>query len=244
MLAMDLEEASLVSEEFLKGKSLEQLYDELIVRALSLAEEDRHRGKLDEAKQRFIFQNTRILVEAMADRADELVAGIGSKAGLFGKENDSAKIMIETTGPVEVLCIPARDETDELAAYMLKLMLHKRGLFSRALPSGLSLDVLMDEIDRSKPKVTCVVAVPPFAYIHSRYICRRVRTDFMQLKLALALLTDAESEKSKPSSSGPTAADETANSLRQAAETIATMMAAPVLPVRAGKVESSIAVRA
>jgi predicted PurR-regulated permease PerM len=228
MLAMDVEEASLVAEEFMKGKSLEQLYDELIVRALSLAEEDRHRGKLDETKQQFLFQNTRIIIEDMAERADELIAGTASKGGFFAKENESAKIMIDAPGPVEVLCIPARDETDELAGYMLKLMLRKRGLGARALPSGSSLDGLTEEIDRAKPKVTCVVAVPPFAYVHTRYICRRVRAEFKDLKLAVALLTESQTEQATPSSSGPTAADETAMSLRQAVETISSLMAASV----------------
>jgi hypothetical protein len=225
MLAMDVEEASLVAEEFLKGKSLEQLYDELIVRGLSLAEQDRHRGKLDEAKQRFMFQNSRIIIEDMAERADELIAGTANKGSFFGKETDSSKIMIDTVGAVDVLCIPARDETDELAAFMLKLMLHKRGIGARALPSGLSLDGLIDEIDRSKPKVTCVVAVPPFAYVHTRYICRRVRAEFKQLKLAVALLTESQPEQPNPSSSGPTTADETASSLRKAVEAIASMIA-------------------
>ena len=66
MLAMDPEEANHICEKFLKGKSLDELYDVVIVPALSLAEADRHRGKLDEEKQQYIFQNTRILIEDIA----------------------------------------------------------------------------------------------------------------------------------------------------------------------------------
>src|SRR5207237_5537970 len=78
LLAMDLEEATRVAEEFLKGKSLEALDDEVIVPALSLAEKDRHRGKLDETHEQFLFQNTRILAEDMAERAEDLMAGNSS----------------------------------------------------------------------------------------------------------------------------------------------------------------------
>jgi hypothetical protein len=76
MLAMDLEEATDVAKEFLKScKSLEQLFDRVIVPALTLAEKDRHQGTLDDVRQQFIFQNTRILVEDITERADEITDG-------------------------------------------------------------------------------------------------------------------------------------------------------------------------
>src|SRR5262249_43403188 len=43
LLAMDLEEATEIAEEFLKDKPLDEFYDRVIVPTLSLAEEDRHR---------------------------------------------------------------------------------------------------------------------------------------------------------------------------------------------------------
>src|SRR5882724_10716237 len=51
MLAMNLDEATELAENYLKGKSLEQLNDGMIIPALSLVEEDRHRGRLDEERQ-------------------------------------------------------------------------------------------------------------------------------------------------------------------------------------------------
>src|SRR5947209_16790853 len=74
LLAMDLEEATELAEEFLKGKSLEQLFDGLLVPALKLAEEDRHRGRLDDQHEEFIMQNTRLLIDDLCERADELSA--------------------------------------------------------------------------------------------------------------------------------------------------------------------------
>src|SRR5712671_1253338 len=72
LLALDMEEATEVAENFLKGKSLEDLYDSLMIPALSLAEEDRHRGRLNEDREQFVFKTTRFLVEDLAERADEL----------------------------------------------------------------------------------------------------------------------------------------------------------------------------
>jgi predicted PurR-regulated permease PerM len=224
LLAMDLEEASLLSEECLKASgSLDRLYDELIVPALNLAEEDRHHGKLDEAKEQFVYQKTHILVEDMAERADELLAvEAGAKTALLSTSNDSPKIVLEPTGPIEVLCIPARDEADELAAYMFKLMLQKRGIAAKALTARLSVPEVTEEIERSKPKAACVVAVPPFARMHTRYLCRRVRHEFKDLKLVVAFLTGKDADLAKPGSGLP-AADETAATLSQAAAAVASL---------------------
>jgi predicted PurR-regulated permease PerM len=217
MLALDLEDALLVCEDFLKGKSLEDLYDAVIVPALSLAEEDRHRGKLDEAKEQFLFQNTRSLIEDIAERAEELIAG--TKNGNGGKVNESEKIILESAAPTEVLCIPARDEADELAAFMLQMLLQKRGITGKTIASAISPSALAHEFNGSKPKVACVTAIPPFAYMHTRYLCRRLRNQLHELRLVAALLTEKEAEQPK-TTSGPPSADDTAPSLKQAVNKI------------------------
>ena len=198
MLAMDLEEATEIAQDFVKGKSLEELYDEVIIPALSLAEEDRHRGKLDEERQQFLFQNTRILVEDMAERAEELVAGNGAgKARPTPKGDNKGDQVDQVRSPTNVLCIPARDKADEIAALMLAQLLNKRGIGARALPSGVLAEDSLDEVRREKAKVACVSAVPPFGYMHARYLCRRVRAQFRDVKLVGAILTERDSEEIK-----------------------------------------------
>jgi len=216
MLAMDPEEASHICEKFLKGKSLEELYDVVIVPALSLAEADRHRGKLDEEKQKSIFQNTRILTEDIAARANYLVAGSHTgKTAFFQKERADTKTNFESIGPVDALCIPARDAADEIAAFMLKQLLERRGISAKTVAAGISAGEISLEVGKTNPKVACVLAVPPFTYMHTRYLCRRLRSQFKHLKLGIALLTEnPKAEEGQPYALP--SADETAFSLRQA----------------------------
>src|ERR1700686_4112166 len=54
LLATDENEAKHVLESYLKDKSLEDLYDLVLIPALSLVEQDRHRNELDEATETFI----------------------------------------------------------------------------------------------------------------------------------------------------------------------------------------------
>jgi hypothetical protein len=50
---MDLVEARAVVGESLKGRPLVELYDSVLIPALSMAEQDRHKGALDTAREEF-----------------------------------------------------------------------------------------------------------------------------------------------------------------------------------------------
>ena len=221
MLAMDLDEATEIAEEFLKGKSLEDLYDGLIIPALSLAEEDRHRGKLSDKRQQFIFRNTRILLEDIAERSDELIARNGSQQMQDGNpsENPGNACTVEAS----VLCVPARDEADELAAFMLAQLLQKSGIGARPVPAAsLAIDAV-GRLSQDKAKIACVFAVPPFGYMHARYLCRRLQERFKNLKLIAGILTERDVQELKLRH--PTiAADQLASSLKEVVAAVRTAL--------------------
>jgi hypothetical protein len=70
LLAMDCEEAKQVLESAMKDKSLEELYDSRPIPALGLAEQDRHRNKLDDATEGLICETTKELIEDLDDKYD------------------------------------------------------------------------------------------------------------------------------------------------------------------------------
>jgi RNA polymerase sigma factor (TIGR02999 family) len=55
LLAMDDLEARAVAMLYLKGNSLAKLYDTVMIPALSMAEQDRHKGGLDPQREEFVF---------------------------------------------------------------------------------------------------------------------------------------------------------------------------------------------
>ena len=67
LLASDQEEATELARECLKEMGLEGVYDDLLSPALALAEQDRHRGRLDERRQAFIRQAMRDMIEELGD---------------------------------------------------------------------------------------------------------------------------------------------------------------------------------
>ncbi|HSU53382.1 MAG TPA: AI-2E family transporter [Candidatus Dormibacteraeota bacterium] len=226
MLAMDLEEAAGVAEEFLKGKSLEEVEDVVIIPALSLAEEDRHRGRLEERREQFILENTRIVVEHLAERAEELVAGNGAGKVLKDKaETEKQNNGTDEIKPEEasVVCIPARDEADEIAAKMLEQLLLKRGIKARSLSCASLAGECLEQIKNGPAKIACVAVVPPFGYMHARYLCRRLRAEFPDMKIVAAVLTEREVGELRQRQP-KIIADELASSLKEAMTAVLSLL--------------------
>ena len=68
LLAMDQEEATELVEEYLEERPIEQVYDEVLMPALALAEQDGHRGRLDQERQAFVRRAMRDIVEDVRER--------------------------------------------------------------------------------------------------------------------------------------------------------------------------------
>jgi len=195
LLAGNLPEAREIARCFLKGRSLEELFDGAIIPALALVEEDRHRGKLDEEQQKFIFQSTRDLVQEFAEHAEEIVAGKKSSKQPVPQED-----LATTNGPpprekASVLCLPARDDADEIAALMLSLLLRKRGITARTASSEAVGGERIELINREEVQIACLTAIPPMGYTHARFLCRRLRDQFPNLKLVAAILTERDEQE-------------------------------------------------
>ena len=228
LLAMDLDEATDVAEEFLKGRSLEELYDKVVIPALSLAEEDRHRGKLDEERQKFIFENARAVIQDIAGRAQELIKGTKSRAHAVAKPQE-----LQPDKPLEegatVVCIPARDQADELAAVMLSQLATQRGITAKALSADELAGEYLEQVGKEGARIACVQAVPPFGYMHARYLCRRLRAQFPELKVIAAILTERDPEETRKRQPGIDA-NEVATSLERALSEILSLAASNAHP--------------
>jgi predicted PurR-regulated permease PerM len=214
MLALDLDEATEVTEEFLEDHPVEELYDRVIVPALSLAEEDRHQGRLEDHRRKFLFQNTRLLIEDLSQRPTGRPTKTPKGLRARAEPNPTPEETTRLTHS-EVLCVPARDEADEIGALMLAQLLQKQGLTVHVLPAGALAGESVEAVTRRSPAVCCVLAVPPFGFVHARYICRRLRTEFPALRLVGAILTEGAVDEVRQRQPA-LIADEIAASLREA----------------------------
>ena len=187
LLAGDQMEARQILDESLKNKSLEELYGTVVIPALSLAEQDRHRNELDSETETFIYQSTREMIEELGDPlfAETL------NSELSGENNRSeeqllARDLLAGPGTVEILCIPARDEADETIATMLAQLLERGGHRAQALALSPSSEILA-QIHELKPSTICISALPPLAIDHARAIYAKLSGSFPSTTIVVCL---------------------------------------------------------
>ena len=227
LLAADVEEAAEVAEEFLKGKSLEELYDVVIVPALALAEQDSLAGRLEEPQQQFVFENARLLVEDIGPRAKEIIAGEnGARHRLNGKDHPTTNPAVPEA---RVLSLPANGAADEIAALMLAQLLDARGIRARVGSADLLASERLEQAGGEKIEVVCVSTVVPDGFLRARYLCKRIRGQFPDLRIVAAVTVrdDAREVRTRELS---TSADEIASTLGEAAKQIQCLVSVASTP--------------
>ncbi|MBV9766590.1 MAG: AI-2E family transporter [Acidobacteriaceae bacterium] len=201
LLAMDEDDAREVAEEYLKEKTAAELYDAVLIPALSLAEQDRHENSLDPPRQKFIYENTKELIEDIGERQ---MSDAGS--------NEHAR---QTGSHLSALCIPARDEADELVGLMLAQLLKHAGHPTKAIPIA-SVEKMLAVVAERRPDVLVISALPPFAVSHARTLCRRVRQRSPDVKIVVGLWGSHEEVKTIQERLGNGCADHVVYTLSQA----------------------------
>jgi predicted PurR-regulated permease PerM len=178
LLATDQNDARQVLEQFLKEKPLEELYSTVLIPALSLAEHDRHRNELDEEHQTFIYQSTREMIEELAETPVEEDPENSAKVSPEDSTNEA--------DDVDVLCVPARDDADEVIAMLLSQLLGRQGRRAQSIPIG-PVEEMLSQVAKLNPGIVCISALPPFAMGHARELYAKLRTQFPSLHIVICL---------------------------------------------------------
>ena len=185
LIAGDQDQAWLVLRPELDQKALHEVYDSVVLPALSMAEYDRQRGALDEEADTRIEEAMKLLIE----EAGELRPG--SDVRSHSAEGP------ELGGSLRVLILPARGTADALAASMLRQVLEHDGaqveVSSIASVSGESLDLLDGAVD-----IVCISAMPPSQIMHVRYLCKRIAGRLPGLPIVAGLWTLEPETRSTP----------------------------------------------
>jgi predicted PurR-regulated permease PerM len=190
LLAMDEHEARAVAELYLAESSLTQLYDSVIVPALTLAERDRHKGALDDTRQEFVFLSIKEMMIEFSEQA--------------AKADPS-----EFPPPAgRIFALPASDEADEMIAAMLTQLLEQAGCIAIPLPAGPSLYDSMEALRPDENDTFCISALPPFAFSCAIALARRLQLRYPRTRLLIGVwgfTGDAERARQRFQPSSPAA---------------------------------------
>jgi predicted PurR-regulated permease PerM len=166
LLAMDDQQARAVADLYLTGNSLAQLYDSVLIPALTLAEQDRHKGALDKTREEFLFLSIK---EMLAEFSEQT-------------------LRLEPAAPAgRAICLPASDEADEITAAMLAQLLEQAGCAALAFPLDSSLHNSVGLLDPDEKDVFFISALPPFAFARARVLARHLQSRFPRTKLVIGV---------------------------------------------------------
>jgi hypothetical protein len=166
LLAMDDQQARAVADLYLTENSLAQLYDSVLVPALTMAEQDRHKGALDKTREEFLFLSIK---EMLAEFSEQT-------------------LRLEPAAPAgRAICLPASDEADEITAAMLAQLLEQTGRAALAFPLDSSLHNSVGLLEPDENDVFFISALPPFAFARARVLARHLQSRFPRTRLVIGV---------------------------------------------------------
>ncbi|HXP72337.1 MAG TPA: hypothetical protein VOA88_23895 [Candidatus Dormibacteraeota bacterium] len=181
LLATDHDEARQVLQKYLEGSTLLELYDSVLIPALSLAEQDRHQNRLEDATEKFICQSTRELIDEFSGLpADDSASADGPV------EPSMAAGQSSPGHAYKVICVPARDEADEIVGAMLAQLIERAGHEAQCVPLGSAAEMLA-QVKEEKPDFICISALPPFAIAHARAFYARLLAQAPNVRIDIGL---------------------------------------------------------
>lgn len=171
LLARDEREASEVLELCLEDHSLAEVYDDVVIPALTMAERNRHDHDLTEEAERFIYDTLRELILDMGDRGEA--------------ETGPEELKLNTPAG-KILCVPVRDEADSIAGILLAQLLQAAGFEAKAMPlapDGRAAAIAGVE----QPDILFLSGLSPFARARSRRVYNTLRSRFPKLRIMIGL---------------------------------------------------------
>jgi predicted PurR-regulated permease PerM len=211
LLADDSAEAAETCEALLKERNLGQIYDEVVVPALALAQDDSNRGELSRKLRGRIREGIAEVIETFA-----ALEAAGPHTPLPAPEPGSP-----------VLCVVGRNDLDEAATGLLVQLLHKRNIGARLISaeSITSPDDAERQVDVRGTASTRIICLSYMSNspVKARLLVRKLRRKHLQDTKVIVGFWGArpvsdDTARERLTSIG---ADEIVTSLQQAVERIA-----------------------
>ncbi|CAN5284191.1 AI-2E family transporter [soil metagenome] len=165
LTARDQDEATRIAEVYVKEKTCGVFYDELLVPVLKQARQDAGRGVLSDSDLDFMMQATREISEAVDNTP-------------CTPEKKTPEAKAEVGEPVRVLGLSARDDFDRIVLEMLDRVLHADKWDLELAPSNLLASEAIPFVETHNPGIVCISCLRPGGLAHTRYLCKRLRTQF------------------------------------------------------------------
>jgi predicted PurR-regulated permease PerM len=230
LLARDQDEAEgLIIEEMGRLESPEQIFDAMLLPSLGAIKRNRVTGDITVDDEQYALQAIREIVEDIGE--GRIVA-----AGAHTEAEAGAQQPPPADPPIKVFGCPAHDAEDQAAAEMLRYVLDPARWDVEVIAPATLTGELLDRVAEHRPGAVVIATTPPGGLAHTRYLCKRLRSRFPDLKIVVGRWGTHDITTTEPSrEAGP---DRTAEALKAATADPATAGPAPADPMIAGLKEA------
>lgn len=204
LLAMDQAEAHNIADRFLEGRNLVDLYDGVVMPALIMTEQDRHKGVLDDVRSSYLFQSATELIAELTDY----------KSPLATEPPCDPEAVPVRSNPM--ICVPAGDQADEIAATMFAQLLEQCGHKTLLLPATALSPEILSRLAEERGTMICISAVPPFAFVQARNMALRLRQALPHNRMLVGLWGGTGSKEALRERFGNARPDAIVTTLREA----------------------------
>lgn len=177
MLGGDPDEAAQQAETFLENNSLSAYYDEVVIKALVMAQADARHGMLDRERRHTVRMAVEGLIQNLAERGDDTTP--------FAPAGGEAQGEVEDWKEGAVLCVAGPGPLDEVASLLLSDLLSKHDIGTRIISHADALPVNIERLDKTNVRLIAVCYLEPANFTNARYLVRRLTRHFPQAKLLL-----------------------------------------------------------
>src|SRR5208283_5158963 len=198
LVSLDQDGATAVVEAALKERPRAEVFDQILVPALSRAGRDVARGELEESDMAFI---RRVIGEILDDLEGteeiSVKTAAGSGDGEPGRVNGTP-----ASPPFEVAGVAASGNSDALALRMLGQILAPSKCTLVILEGAGSPMQLAERVEEKSPAMVILSHLPPEAFAQARYQVRRLRSRFAGLAIVVGRWGEAGSDAASQGLSG------------------------------------------
>ncbi len=189
LLAQDQEEASDLIHEYARTMPVEELYDTVLLPALMQAELDSHHGGLTAERRASIHHALADVIDELGDQLKEEAKEPEGTPGPLARVPAGTRVHLPDGCLLNVVCLPAHDETDAMASRMLAQLLEVRGYCVKVVSPDELASEMVEGVEAGMPDAVIISSLPPAAVAHARYLCKRLHGKVPGIQLIVGLWT-------------------------------------------------------
>lgn len=181
MLGGDPDEAARQAEDFLQDHSLSAYYDDVVLKALVMAQADARHGALDRDRRHVIRTAIEGLMQNLAERRDDTEPSAPIGHDELAHDLDKGERWTEDA----VLCVAGPGPLDEIACLLLVDLLRRHGIGARVASHADALPANIDQLGKTGARFVAVCYLEPANFTNARYLARRLMRHFPKSRLML-----------------------------------------------------------